>query len=96
LFSLAFDRWFEGQLAHPGEGVRRILRRRPKDDGPKGMLRHAARALAERRDFPAPWHRNPDFDRDAKIDVLMAEMKALAAWADAGEEKDYFIKSLRR
>ncbi|HEV8485055.1 MAG TPA: UvrD-helicase domain-containing protein [Blastocatellia bacterium] len=95
LFGLAFDRWFEGQLANPGEGVRRILRRRPKDEGPKGMLRHAARALAERRDFPAPWQRNPDFDREAKIDVLMAEMKVLAAWADSGDEKDFFVKSLK-
>ena len=95
LFGLAFDRWFEGQLANPGEGVRRILRRRPKDDGPKGMLRYAARALAERRDFPAPWKRNPDFDREAKIDVLMTEMKTLAGWADSGDEKDFFVKSLK-
>src|SRR6266498_2023977 len=30
LFNLAFDRWFEVQLADPGEGVRRILRRPPQ------------------------------------------------------------------
>jgi ATP-dependent exoDNAse (exonuclease V) beta subunit len=95
LFGLAFDRWFEQQLASPGEGVRRILRRRPKDDGPKGMLRRAAWALAERRDFPMGWRHNPDFDREQKIDALIGEMKSLARWADSGEERDYFFKSLK-
>src|SRR3989454_8909923 len=58
LFNLAFDHWFERQLADPGEGVRRILRRpprrgftggqsttlvrRPREDGPKRILRRAA------------------------------------------------------
>ena len=95
LFDVAFDRWFEDQLANPGEGVRRVLRRRARGESPKGMLRGAARALVERRDFPTPWQRNPDFDREPKIDALIAEMKSLAGWADAGDEKDYFVKSLK-
>ncbi|MEK6321440.1 MAG: UvrD-helicase domain-containing protein [Acidobacteriota bacterium] len=111
LFDLAFDRWFEKQLASPGEAVRRILRRRPRreyrrdlpgilarrprDTGPRRALRGAARELIERRDFPAPWRRNPDFDREAAIDALIAEMTSLAQWADAGSANDYFLKSLK-
>ncbi len=111
LFELAFDRWFERQLANPGEAVRRILRRRPRreyrrdlpgilarrprDAGPKRALRGAARELIERRDFPAPWRRNPEFDRDAAIDGLIAEMTSLAQWADSGSANDYFLKSLK-
>lgn len=111
LFELAFDRWFEQQLANPGEAVRRILRRRtrreyrrdlpgilarrPRDAGPKRTLRAAARELIERRDFPAQWRRNPAFDREAAIDALITEMTSLAGWADAGTANDYFLKSLK-
>jgi ATP-dependent exoDNAse (exonuclease V) beta subunit len=111
LFDLAFDHWFEQQLAEPGEAVRRILRRRQRreyrrdlpgilarrqhDAGPRRTLRAAARELIERRDFPAPWRRNPDFDREAAIDALIAEMVSLAQWADAGSPNDFFLKSIR-
>lgn len=111
LFELAFDRWFEQQLANPGEAVRRILRRRtrreyrrdlpgilarrPRDAGPKRTLRAAARELIERRDFPAQWRRNPAFDREAAIDALITEMTSLSGWADAGTANDYFLKSLK-
>jgi len=111
LFERAFDRWFEQQLANPGEAVRRILRRRPRrefrrdlpgilarrprDAGPKRTLRAAARELIERRDFPTQWRRNPQFDREAAIDALIVEMTSLAQWADAGTANDYFLKSLR-
>ena len=111
LFDLAFDHWFEKQLENPGEAVCRILRRRPRreyrrdlpgilarrphDAGPRRALRSAARELKERRDFPAPWRRNPAFNREAAIDALMAEMASLASWADAGSSNDYFLKSLK-
>lgn len=111
IFDLAFDHWFEKQLEEPGEAVRRILRRRPRreyrrdlpgtlarrphDAGPRRALRSAARELKERRDFPAPWRRNPAFDREATIDALIAEMVSLASWADAGSPNDYFLKSLK-
>jgi ATP-dependent helicase/nuclease subunit A len=111
LFEHAFDCWFEEQLANPGEAVRRILRRRPRreyrrdlpgllarrphDAGPKRALRGAARALIERRDFPAKWRRNPKFDREAAIDALMSELDSLTQWADAGTANDYFLKSLK-
>ena len=67
LFDLAFDRWFEKQLAEPGEAVRRILRRpqrkefgggrsatlarRTRESGPKPILRSAAWALVQERDL---------------------------------------------
>ncbi|MEK6301546.1 MAG: UvrD-helicase domain-containing protein [Acidobacteriota bacterium] len=110
LFEMAFDRWFEGQLADPSDAVRRILRRRtrrqysggrpatlarrPSGDGPRRRLRSAALELVERRDFPAPWRHDPEFDRKGAIDELIAEMKDLAAWADRGDAKQWFTKSL--
>src|SRR5881296_3052634 len=94
LLDRAFDRWFEAVLAGPGPGVRRILRRRTGEDGPRGLLRAAVYALAERRDFPTPWRRAPGFDRDGAIDGLLAEMAALAEWAARGNPEDYFTRSL--
>jgi len=94
LLDRAFDRWFEAVLDNPGPGVRRILRRRAGEDGPRGLLRSAVHALAERRDFPTPWRRMPGFDRDGTIDGLIAEMTALAEWAARGNPDDYFTQSL--
>lgn len=110
LFEMAFDRWFEGQLANPSDAVRRVLRRRPRreysrgrpatlarrrsGEGPRRRLRHAALELIERRDFPAPWRHDPEFDRDGEIDTLIAEMKELSAWADKGNPTQWFTKSL--
>src|SRR6267378_3165136 len=84
LLDRAFDRWFEAVLADPGPGVRRILRRRAGEDGPRGLLRSAVHALVERRDFPTAWRRAPGFDRDGAIDGLVAEMTALAEWVPRG------------
>ena len=110
LFEMAFDRWFEGQLANPSDAVRRVLRRRmrrqfsrekratlarrPSGEGPRRRLRGAALELIERRDFPAPWRHDPEFDRKSAIDALIAEMKDLAAWADRGDPKQWFTRSL--
>jgi len=110
LFEMAFDRWFESQLANPSEAVRRILRRRtrreytggrpatlarrPSGAGPRRRLRSAALELIERRDFPAPWRHNPGFDRDTQIDSLIDDMKELASWAERGQPKQWFTKSL--
>ena len=67
----AFDRWFEEQLAAPGEGVRRRPppAGRATDEARAALLRRAARELVERRDFPTPWRRDDGFDRDAEIDA---------------------------
>jgi ATP-dependent helicase/nuclease subunit A len=110
LFEMAFDRWFEGQLAHPSDAVRRVLRRRtrreysrgrpatlarrPSGEGPRRRLRSAALELIERRDFPASWRHDPEFDRKRAIDKLIAEMKELVAWADRGDPKQWFTRSL--
>lgn len=111
LFNLAFDRWFEGQLANPGEGVRRILRRpprrefsgggsatlarRPSDEGPRRELRRAAWALAGERDFTTPWRQPKDFEREAEIDALITEMIDLGKWADVGDPGQYLTNSIR-
>jgi ATP-dependent helicase/nuclease subunit A len=110
LFEMAFDRWFEGQLAEPSDAVRRVLRRRPRrqyskgkpatlarrrsGEGPRRRLRYAAWELVERRDFPAPWRYDPEFDRDAAIDTLIAEMKELSTWAEKGDKTQWFTRSL--
>jgi ATP-dependent exoDNAse (exonuclease V) beta subunit len=94
LLDRAFDRWFEETLAAPGEAVRRLLRRKGGDDGPRARLRSAARELVERRDFPAPWRRDQGFDRDGEIDAILGEMRALGEAAAAGDPDDYFTRSL--
>jgi ATP-dependent exoDNAse (exonuclease V) beta subunit len=97
LLDQAFDAWFQVALADPPEGVRRVLRRRPRGPdagGPRESLRAAAGALVEHRDFPAPWRREP-FGRDAELDRVMeelAEVGALACRAD--REDDYLARHL--
>lgn len=110
LFALAFDRWFEQQLGEPSEAVRRILRRpprrdyratrgatlakRPREEGPKRILRSAAWELAKERDFTTPWRPSDGFDRNALIDELVKEMHELGEWSDVGDPKQWFTKSL--
>jgi ATP-dependent helicase/nuclease subunit A len=100
LFERAFDRWFETQLASPGPAARRILRRRRRefgrvvDEGPRGVLRRAAWALVEQRDFPTPWRLAAAFDRDRTLDEVLTEMLSLAEWAPRANPDDYFGKSL--
>jgi ATP-dependent helicase/nuclease subunit A len=93
LLDRAFERWFEAQLASPGPGVRRILRRRTRDEGPRRLLRSAAWQLIERRDFPTRWRHGEAFDRDAKIDELLARMQDLGEWAARGDADDFFTRS---
>jgi len=110
LFNLAFERWFEQQLAGPGEGVRRILRRRqrkefggkrtgtlarrPREGGPKRILRKAAWDLTRERDFRAPWRRAQAFNRAAEIDELITELQELGEWSDVGHPEQWLTKSL--
>ncbi|HLE63171.1 MAG TPA: UvrD-helicase domain-containing protein, partial [Pyrinomonadaceae bacterium] len=110
LFDLAFERWFEKQLAEPSEGVRRILRRpqrrefrggrsatlsrRPSDTGPKRILRSAAWELLKERDFTRPWRQPEGFEREAEIDELVLEMKGLGEWSEVGDPGQWFTKSL--
>jgi ATP-dependent exoDNAse (exonuclease V) beta subunit len=84
LYDRAFRAWLQDALREPPEGVRRALRRTSapafgggEADGPIDRLRNAGRALAEWRDFPAPWRR-PHFAREAAIDRLVADLHRLA------------------
>jgi ATP-dependent exoDNAse (exonuclease V) beta subunit len=86
LFEEAFTSWLHEQLAAPGEGVRRSLRRpvrswRADDeeaDGPIERLRRAARDLREWRDHDTAWTR-PAYDRIGDIKKLMVQLKDFAA-----------------
>jgi len=97
LLDAAFNAWFESALADPPEGVRRVLRRRPRGrdaQGPRAELRGALRALAEHRDFAAPWRREP-FDREQAIDRLIGRLETLGALARrAAWAEDYLAKNL--
>ena len=83
LFDEAFDGWLHAQLADPGEGVRRSLRRptrwSPDDEesGPIDRLRRAAWDLAEWRDHDAPWTK-PAWDRRATLVALVDELRDFA------------------
>ncbi len=97
LFESAFGRWFEETLAAPGEGMRRILRRRElaDRDGPRPVLRAAAQELVEWRDFDARWG-HETFERDRAIDELVAEVEALGGLAIKGDADDWLRKALEQ
>jgi ATP-dependent helicase/nuclease subunit A len=80
LYRRAFDRWVEGQLEQPPEGLRRALRRRATlDDGdPVERIRRAGWTLTEWRDFRAAWRR-PAWEREAAIDRLLERVHAFAS-----------------
>ena len=85
LMDRAFDTWFQHALADPPDGVRRILRRRSRSQKPRDALRNAAANLAEHRDFPTAWRRDP-FSRTSEIDALirglteLGELGPKASW----------------
>ena len=95
LFESAFDRWFEHALAAPGEGLRRLLRRRDGFDreGPRPIIRAAAWELLQWRDFHAPWSHQA-FDRNPEIDALVEEIRAIGALAERAGPEDWLRKAL--
>ncbi len=95
MFDAAFERWFERVLDNPGEGMRRLLRRRDLSarTGPRAIARRAALELMNWRDFDSPWTHSP-FARDAEIDAIIAEVEALGKLSELGEDDDWLAKSL--
>ena len=95
LLDEAFHGWFERVLDDPPEGIRRVLRRRPRwdsDGGPRAQLRGAVANLVEHRDFPSSWRRD-DFDREEAIDRALAQIEETAALAEKGNPRDYLTKA---
>ena len=99
LLDRVFDAWFERILEDPPEGVRRVLRRRPRrydDRGPRAALRSAVDALVQHRDFDAPWRRDP-FNRENAIDALLSRFDSVAPLAErARRSDDYLAQSFER
>ena len=95
MFDAAFERWFETVLDNPGEGMRRLLRRRDLSErtGPRAIARRAALELLNWRDFDSPWRRSP-LERDAEIDAIIAEVEALGKLSELGEEDDWLARGL--
>jgi ATP-dependent helicase/nuclease subunit A len=95
MFDAAFERWFEKILDNPGEGMRRLLRRRDLSSrtGPRAIARRAALELMNWRDFDTPWQHS-QMARDAEIDAIIAEVEALGKLAELGEDDDWLAKGL--
>jgi ATP-dependent helicase/nuclease subunit A len=95
MFDAAFERWFEKILDDPGEGMRRLLRRRDLSSrtGPRAIARRAALELMNWRDFDSPWMHSP-FDRDVEIEAIIAEVEALCKLSELGEDDDWLAKGL--
>ena len=78
----AFRNWFERALSDPGEGLRRMLRRRnwrAERSTPREELLRACRDLVEYRDFDAPWA-FPDLEREPLLDELVLRLRALGSF----------------
>lgn len=77
VFHGVFERWFYEELARDSAVLRRALRRmlwmeESRGEDPAGTLERAAWALAEWRDFDAPWRRE-SFDSESEVrDMLPA------------------------
>ncbi len=93
LFDQAFDEWFSRVITDPGEGVRRMLRRRPKGRdtfSPRKLLRDAAWSLMNRRDFNAPW-RHVRVDRKAAIDEIIKDLRHLGQYAPRASNSESYL-----
>ncbi|MEZ4310613.1 MAG: UvrD-helicase domain-containing protein [Polyangiaceae bacterium] len=100
LFDQAFDRWFADALRDPPEGVRRMLRRRPRGRDratPREILRDAAYRLADRRDFDGAWRRDP-WDRSQALEGTLLALRAAASIASpkAPSDRDFVGRNLHK
>jgi len=100
LFRQAFRSWIHERLEQDSPGLRRCLARlawRNPDDlrSPLERLQEAGWRLAEWRDFPAPWRREP-FPREADIDGLVSQTAALAQMrSECSNPRDALYQGLR-
>jgi ATP-dependent exoDNAse (exonuclease V) beta subunit len=76
MFRDAFTRWFQRELENPSEGLRRALRRHG-EGSVMDRLFSSARKLAEWREYPTLWRRDP-FDRQTAVDATVEAVRALA------------------
>lgn len=82
LLQEAFRNWFERALSVPGEGLRRMLRRRTwraERSTPRDELLRACRDLVEYRDFDQPWT-FPQFEREPLLDELVERFRGLGSF----------------
>ena len=80
LYGRAFRAWLQAQLTDPPPGIRRSLCRPSRfgdENGPIERLQQAGWSLAGWRDFPGEWRTEP-FERERAIDMLIAQLHALA------------------
>jgi ATP-dependent helicase/nuclease subunit A len=94
LYAQVFEQWYQREVAAPGEGVRRLLRRKPRGrDGEtaREALQRAGRDLIERRDFDAPWKSVP-FDRGGELASLVLQLEELGAYAPRCLDPDDFLR----
>ncbi len=94
LLDQAFDEWLAGVMEDPPEGTRRVLRRRRAfGDSARTALRAAVGALADHRDFPTAWRRDP-FAREEAFDGLLDELAQVGELTDrAAWKEDYLARS---
>jgi ATP-dependent exoDNAse (exonuclease V) beta subunit len=101
----AFDSWFQQKLDAGSDALRRALTRLAWREPPRGSagqsdrppvesLKYTGKQLVEWRDHTAPWRRQP-FDRNGRIDALLAECRALAALVSQARSADNLVKSMR-
>ena len=100
IYERAFRAWIQRKLGEGAPGLRRALVRLASRDyfdgaSPIEQLQYAAWRLIEWRDHPAPW-RTAEFNRDAEIDRLVAQVKLIAEAASRCQKRgDNLVKSLR-
>jgi ATP-dependent exoDNAse (exonuclease V) beta subunit len=97
----AFDLWFQRKLDAGSDALRRALARLAwrdngqSDSAPAESLKYAGKQLVDWRDHAAAWRREP-FDRNGRIDRLVAECRALDALVrQCARSSDNLLKSMR-
>ena len=99
VFGRVFQRWIERCLTAPSSAMIRSLTRltwREELDlaDPIGVLRTAAWAIAEWRDFDAPWDKR-GFNRDAHLAALIEKAESTLGLRDRGKPRDVLYEGLK-